>query len=250
MSMRTQLQRMILPVLPLILWAVIPVCAADLSPVAPAALTSTAITPGLTAAQIVERLDAHNEQRAEALRGYDGMRSYTLSYRGFFMRKKAAMEVISHYRAPASKRFDIVSDSGSKMLQSHVLKKLLESEEEAMSPENRRETALTPENYSFQLVGTRPSPYGGCYRLKVTPRRENKFLYRGEICVNAADFAVEAIDAQPAKNPSFWISKTRIHHRYKKVGKFWLPASDTSVTKVRLGGKATLKIDYSEYELR
>ena len=58
----------------------------------------------------------------------------------------------------------------------------------------------------------------------VEPRRDNKFLYRGEICVNAADFAVESIDAEPAKNPSFWIKKTRIEHRYQKIGQFWLPA--------------------------
>jgi len=54
-------------------------------------------------------------------------------------------------------------------------------------------------NYTFTLLAPRPSPYGGCYRLAVVPRRQDKFLYRGEICVNAVDFAVESIDAEPQK---------------------------------------------------
>ena len=39
------------------------------------------------------------------------------------------------------------------------------------------------------------------------------------------------IEAEPAKNPSFWIKKTDIHHEYVKVGDFWLPADNKSVSK-------------------
>ncbi len=77
-----------------------------------------------------------------------------------------------------------------------MLSRLLESEREAGHAENQRQTALTVANYSFTLLGSRPSPYGGCYRLGVEPRRENKFHYRGEIYVNAADCAVETLDCR------------------------------------------------------
>jgi hypothetical protein len=157
--------------------------------------------------------------------------------------------VIVHYTAPGNKSFEIISEGGSKMIRSNVFAKLLESEREAAHAENQRETALTEENYTFTLLGSRPTRYGGCYRLAVEPRRENKFLYRGEICVNAEDFAVESIDAEPTKNPSFWIKKTRIEHRYQKLGQFWLPASNRTVTNARLGGTATLNILYSGYDL-
>jgi hypothetical protein len=156
---------------------------------------------------------------------------------------------VAHYQAPESKSFNVISRGGSKVLQSKVLEKLLESEREASQAQNQLATALTPENYTFTLLGSRPSPYGGCYRLGVQPKRENKFLYRGEICVNAADFAVETVSAEPAKSPSFWTKKTRIEHRYQKIGQFWLPAFNQTVTSVRLGGTATLNIVYSSYEL-
>jgi hypothetical protein len=220
--------------------------AADAQPIA----TGAASLPPLSAEQIVARLSYNNQQRAAALRAYDGKRSYSLEYRGFPSNREAAMEVVAHYTAPESKSFDVVAGSGSKMIQQKVFAKLLESEREAAHPENQRQTALNTDNYNFTYLGSRPSAYGGCYLLAVEPKRDNKFLYRGEICVNGVDFAVESIDAEPAKNPSFWIKKTRIVHRYQKVGQFWLPATNQTVTNVRLGGTATLKINYSNYELR
>jgi hypothetical protein len=223
-----------------------PAFAADIVPIA----TSTSLEAGMGVEEIVGRLGQQNAQRAAALRGFEGKRSYRLTYHGFPSSHEAAMEVVAHYQAPESKSFDVTSESGSKMLQSKVLKKLLESEQEAAHADNQRQTSLTRDNYSFTLLGSRPSAYGGCYRLGVEPKRDNKFLYRGEICVNAADFAVESIDAEPAKNPSFWIRKTRIEQRYQKVGQFWFPLSNKSVTNVRLGGTATLNIDYTGYEVR
>jgi hypothetical protein len=209
-----------------------------------------ALRVGMSAEEIVARLGRNNEQRAAALRSYEGKRFYMLTYRGFPSNRDAEIEVIAHYQAPASKSFDVISEGGSKAIQCKVFSRLLESEREAATAENQRQTALTPENYTFTLMGSKPSPYGGCYRLKVEPRRDDKFLYRGEICVNAADFAVETIDAEPARNPSFWTRNTRIEHRYQKIGQFWLPAFNQTITSVRLGGTAILSIVYSGYELR
>lgn len=210
---------------------------------------NTALAVGMTSGEIVARMERRNEERSAALRGFDGKRTYTLSYHGFGGSRDATLDVVAHYEAPENKSFEIVSESGSKMMQSKVFAKLLESEREAVHTENQHQSALTSDNYTFKLVGSRPSPYGGCYRLAVEPRHDNKFLYRGEICVNAADFAVETINAEPAKNPSFWTRKTRIEHRYQKIGQFWLPASNQTVTSVRFGGTAVLNILYSEYEL-
>lgn len=212
--------------------------------------TSSAVHSGMSVEEIVARLSRNNEQRAAALRGYEGKRFYTLRYRGFPADRQAEMEVVAHYQAPQRKSFDVISDNGSKLMQNRVFAKLLEVEREAADAENQRQTALSTENYTFTLLGSRPSQYGGCYLLEVEPRHETKYLYRGEICVNAADFAVESIDAELAKNPSFWIKNTRIEHRYQKIGQFWLPASNQTITSVRLGGTATLNILYSEYELR
>jgi hypothetical protein len=67
--------------------------------------------------------------------------------------------------------------------------------------------------------------------------------------VDGRDFAVCRIEAEPAKNPSFWIKKTDIHHTYLKVGDFWLPAKNESVSLVRGGGRAVLTITYQNYDI-
>jgi hypothetical protein len=87
------------------------------------------------------------------------------------------------------------------------------------------------------------------YVLKVEPRTKDRFLYRGQIWVDAEDFAVVRLEAESAKNPSFWTGKAEIVQQYRKVSDFWLPAYNHSVTDIRLGGHAELTIDYKDYEI-
>jgi hypothetical protein len=142
-----------------------------------------------------------------------------------------------------------VKEQGSRLLLDHVLRELIQNEKEALDKANLGRTDLTPDNYEFHLVGTDTIAGQLQYVLEVTPRFKSKFLYNGKIWVDANDFAVSRVSAQPAKNISFWISHTEIEHEYKKIGAFWLPAWNTSTTKVRFGGTAKLKIDYRDYRI-
>jgi hypothetical protein len=57
------------------------------------------------------------------------------------------------------------------------------------------------------------------------------------------------IKAEPAKNPSFWILRPQITFTSTKTGNFWLPATNRSETKVRVGGTAVFTIDYGTYQI-
>jgi len=206
-------------------------------------------TPELSADAIVEKLQAANLRRAESLRAYTSRRTYTVDYHGFPGGRHAEMTVEADYTSPDSKQFTIVSQSGSKLLQKRVLLRLLDSEREALQGANRQRTELSPENYSFTLLGTELTPEGECYVMSVGPKIQNKFLYRGKIWVHAGDFAVARIEGEPAANPSWWITRTRIRHEYTKIGDFWLPLRNQSTTRVRLGGEAVLTIEYNGYKI-
>jgi hypothetical protein len=214
---------------------------------APAVLSqSDAALPALSAGEVVQHLMEKNRERANGLQHYVGTRMYRLEYRGFPASADATMQVEVDFDAPASKHFTVVSESGSKLIQSKVFHRLLESEEQAGDQENRKHTELGPDNYNFSLAGME----GTNYVLNVEPKVESKFLYRGKIWVDAHDFAVTRIEAQPAKNPSFWTTKSLIHHTYQKLDNgFYLPKENKTVTSVRLGGTATLTIDYESYQL-
>ena len=214
-----------------------------------AAAQPSLVRAPLSLEQIVSNLEQRNAQRAAALEEFEGKRIYRMQYRGFPSDKDAEMVVKVTFHAPSSKQFTVVSQTGSKFVIERVFKKLLESEQEAADRDNRHDTALTRQNYNFELAGYDSTPDGGQYVLNLMPRTKNKFLYRGKIWVDAKDFAVARIEAEPGKNPSFWIKKTDIAHRYVKVNDFWLPAENHTESFVRLGGKATLSIEYQDYKI-
>jgi len=198
---------------------------------------------------IVGRMIAANMKRSEQLRAFTGKRYYRVNYHGFPGGREAEMQVDATFVAPDQKTFKIVSQTGSKLLINHVFLKLLDSEKEYLQESTRRASELSPRNYKFSLEGIDHALDGDCYVLSVTPLEKSTFLYHGKIWVDTHDYAVARIQGEPAKNPSLWISHTEIDHRYKKFGEFWLPVHNESVTQVRLGGKAVLTIEYSNYQI-
>ncbi len=200
----------------------------------------------LSVTQILAQIQHHNKSQAEELKQYQAVRHYQAEYQGFSTSIVGNMEVAVSFDAALGKSFRIVSQNGSKILCEKVLKRAVDSEREAQ--QDNAATALTPANYRFQLLGTEYLNGRPAYIMNVAPLKDSKFLYRGKIWVDAADFAVAKIEAEPAKSPSFWISRTLIHYTSAKTGDFWLPQRSRSETKVRIGGNATLTIDYGTYQ--
>ena len=216
--------------------------------VAPVALAQAAVPappPALTAAEIVDQMQAHNLARSAALTHYKAFRHYTVQYHGFSTEVVAAMDVEITYDAATGKHLRIVSQTGSKFLCDKVLRRAVESELEASRDKNS--TALSQANYKFRLEGLDALDGRPAYILAVEPLVASKFLYRGKIWVDAQDFAVARMETEPAKNPSFWIAHTAIHYTAAGHDNFWLPAQLRSETRVRIGGTATLTIDYGAY---
>ena len=203
----------------------------------------------LNAAQVAENLVRMNRKRAQALLAYTSTRVYRLEYKGFPGGRKAEMVVNVKYQAPGTKEFEIVSATGSKVLIDRVFKKLLEGEKDAFEAENQKRIAINQENYEFTMIGSEDGSRGLSYVLSVKPRTKNKYLFQGKIWVDAEQFAVIRIQAEPAKSPSFWIKETKIETLYMNVNDFWLPAHNHSVTAVRLGGHAGFNIEYKDYRI-
>jgi len=222
-------------------------CAQPSIPASPPNATLVSTPRALTSSQIVDEMMRQNQARAEGLKHYESVRTYQVEYKGYAARLAAKMVVDADYDAVHGKTFRIVSKSGNGLLIDKVLKRLIESEKDA--EQNKGATALTPANYNFKLSGMENVEGRPAYVLEVEPLADNKYLYRGRIWIDAADFAVAKIEAEPAKNPSFWISSTAINHQYVRTDGFWLPAQNRSETKVRVGGTAVLTIDYGKYQV-
>ncbi len=127
-------------------------------------------TAPLKLSQVVDNLIRRNQERALSLQHSESTRVYRLVYRGFPGEREAEMVVKAIYDSPSTKNFKVVSESGSKLIQERVFKRLLDSEKEAAQPAISAQTQLNRENYDFQLVGYEPSSSGGQYLLQVSPQ--------------------------------------------------------------------------------
>jgi hypothetical protein len=205
-----------------------------------------AATPtGLSSVEVVEQMHNHAATQIQDLKHFTALRHYVVEYKGYSADIVGRMDVEASYAAGQGMSFRIVSQSGSKLLCDKVLKRAVDSEAEASR--NKRLTELTPANYEFQMVGSETINDRPAYILKVEPLSDGKFLYRGKIWVDAVDFQVVKMETEPAKNPSFFISRTLIHYTSALAHGFWLPQKIRSETKVRIGGTAVLTIDYGNY---
>jgi outer membrane lipoprotein-sorting protein len=214
----------------------------------PAVAQQANVSAPLTADEVMGHVVEMNEVRAKALESYSSVRNYHLECH-CLSHKKADMVVRTDYQAPDKKEFTIVSESGSGTVRDRVFKKLLEAEQESMRAENQQQSAMTPENYTFQLSDYVKTDTDEFYVLDVQPRNKNKFLFRGRIWVNAKDFGITRVEGEPAVNPSWWTVRTDFDRRYQKIGDFWLPESNESKTKVRVLGTAVLSIEYRDYRI-
>src|SRR5258706_16117503 len=77
----------------------------------------------LSLEQVLANLEQRNAQRAAALEQFEGKRVYRMEYRGFPGDKDAEMVVKVSFRAPNSKEFTVISQTGSKFVIDRVFKK-------------------------------------------------------------------------------------------------------------------------------
>ena len=214
-----------------------------LIPIAAAFAESTQPLP--TADEVVARMIARDSERQSALYGYTGTRRYVLENKR--RHKRAEMFVHMSCMKDGSKQLDTVSENGWGGARKHVFSRLLQAEAEASKPGVRDRSRVLPENYTFEMVGIRTIDQRPAYEIELAPKSNNQYLMRGRIWIDADEYAIVRMEGEPAKNPSFWIKSVHFVRTYRKYGAFWFPASNLSVSNVRIFGDTAVNIDYLEY---
>jgi hypothetical protein len=205
------------------------------------------LRPGVTASQIFDELLAHNALRAAMLLNYTAFRTYQV----VDLKGKVHAEEIGQmeYRAPDQKKFVITSEKGSALVRRLALNALITSEIETTAGKQHHDSAISPANYSLDLLGEQQvGPYR-CFAAKASPRRKDKYLFEGKVWIDVEDYAVVRIEGHPAKKLSFWIQQADFVRQYQRIGGFWLPQRDMTFVDVRLYGKKVLTIDHVDYSV-
>jgi len=210
-------------------------------------VTSVATPKPLDLEELVSRMMEADRARTAALKNYSSLRLYALENKRFGT--SAEIRVRMTFQPPHQKAFEIVSEKGSGIIRRRVLRRLIQAELDTASEKNRGATEITTANYAFHLAGTRTYQDRVYYLLEAVPNRQDKYLFRGRIWIDPEDFAIARIEGSPAQNASFFIKKTTFVHLYRKFGQFWLPVSNRSETDVRIFGRTSVTVEYSEYRV-
>lgn len=202
---------------------------------------------GLTSESLFSNLLEHNRLRSAHLGQYTGPRTYQVKNKDGKVR--AETRVLFRYQAPDTKEFKVISETGSGFIRRHVINRLMESEADAAAGRSKHDSSITPDNYRLEIEGEEDIDGYHCIVVRAIPRRPDKYLFEGKIWIHATELAIVKTEGHPAKNPSFWIKRVDFVRYYQKVGEFWLPRKDESVSDVRFFGKHILTIDYNSYQL-
>jgi outer membrane lipoprotein-sorting protein len=205
------------------------------------------VRPGITAVQIFDELVAHNSLRAATLQSYTALRTYQV----VDLQGKVHAEEVGRmeYLAPDQKKFVVTSEKGSALVRRLALNAPIASEIETAAGKQHHDSAISPANYTLDLLGQQQvGPYQ-CFVVQVAPKRRDKYLFEGKVWIDAEDYAVVRIEGHPAKKLSFWIQRADFVRQYQKIDSFWLPQRDMTFVDVRLYGKKVLTIDHHDYSV-
>src|SRR5258708_9186778 len=203
------------------------------------------LPPDIDESSLFSELLTHNELRNAALAGYTEQRTYQVT--DLTGRVRAQEIGRMEYRARDKNTVATTSESGSGLVRRLALNPLIASEIDAASGKQHHDSAITPENYTLELLGEQQvGPYR-CILVRATPKRTDKYLFEGKVWIDSEDFAVVRITGHPAKKLSFWIERVEFVREYQKIDGFWLPQKDETHVQVRMYGQKVLTIDHKNY---
>lgn len=198
-----------------------------------------------SAADLFSKLIArHHWQEVRLVHLYE-VRTYSVKNASGKMLAEEA--VVMQYIAPRTVTFAIRSGEGSRFIRRDVFQRLLSTEKNRVRADKDRDSLITPENYTLEIVGTDRIGSSGCLVVHAAPKRKETDLFDGKIWIDDQDFAIVKITGHLAKSPSFWIKQVDFVRDYQKIDGFWLVSREEVVSNVRIFGKEKLAIDYQDY---
>jgi hypothetical protein len=91
-----------------------------------------------------------------------------------------------------------------------VFKALLDSEVEAAAGKAKRDSSITPANYTFELLGEQDMDGFHTFVVNAIPKRKDKYLFEGKVWIEATEFAIVRIEGRLCGEPVVLDQESRI----------------------------------------
>jgi hypothetical protein len=209
---------------------------------------------GPSDADIIQRIDAAVHARTAGVTSYTVQELYTI-YRNGEKTPSAQVTVRTSYTRAAGKEYTPISQSGSSLMRSVVVDKVLANEKEMAKAANRESVAITSANYDMH-----PEPdtvqqnveFNGhtCVIVDLKAKRKISYLFNGKGWFDAGDFTLVHIEGNPAASPSFFAGQTSGVRDYTRIEGFSMAQHAEMRSHSFLFGDTLMKIDYSNYQIQ
>jgi len=202
-------------------------------------------TAEISGNQLLAELARHDQVRNAALLAYTEMRTYQVSDMAGKVRVQESGQM--EYRAPGKLTFVMTSETGSGLVRRLAFNPLIASEIETATGKPFEDSAITPANYTFELLGEQQVGPNRCFVVWATPKRPDKYLFEGKVWIDAEDYAIVRVAGHPAKKLSFWIEQANFVREFQRIDGFWLPQKDKTFVQVKMYGQKVLTIEHQYY---
>jgi hypothetical protein len=157
-------------------------------------------------------------------------------------------ELTRRYRAPRTLEFKPLAFTGDGFVKGNVMHRLMQAEVEHVEKQRGPETALNSQNYKFSYKGLEQLDGVPVHVFQVKARKKRHGLFKGKMFLDPYTGSLRRAEGKLVKNPSFFIKKLEFVQDYTDVGEFTFPVRIQSEAKVRLIGRAIVRIFTGNYQ--
>ncbi len=186
---------------------------------------------------IIDRTEAAQEENRSHYRAYTVTREYRL-YAHDEPQPNSEVVAQVNFVPPDNKTFDIKQVIGSSRGEK-IVKDVLRGESD--TAQHYQRTTLTRANYDFQYLGEESVGGRTCYVLKLTPKRKESDLVKGQAWIDAKTYLVHRVSGELAKSPSWWLKTINVTLDFNEVDGMWLQTGSKASAQVRWFGDHTLE---------
>lgn len=197
---------------------------------------STAVTKSPDLNLILQRMERAEHRDAAQSRTYDVTQEYKV-FHGPETQPTSEVTAQVDFVAPDTVRYRIMQTRGSSKGE-RIVRYFLDLE--TSEAKSGCGCEISRANYDFVFlrqddIGVIPE-----YVLGIVPKRKSKYLWRGQIWVEASTFHIRRIEGSPTKSPSLWVKGIYITVQLGPLGSMWVPISFDAVGTIRFSGQFTL----------
>jgi len=200
---------------------------------------------------LIQRIDAANEQRYANVLGFTDTEHYQV-FRGDDQAHPAAeMTVKVTYRKGVGKTYDILSQSGSKIIQKFGLDPLLENEKAINDPAVVKNSWFASANYDMKVKAVESKQIDGrtCVALAITPKRKAPNMIDGTLWVGAQDGKIAQVEGEASKSPNPFAGTTHMRREYTLIQGYSMARHARAESTSPIIGRTVVTIDYTDYQL-